>query len=420
MIQKAHCDSEVMLVCPSIPVGGRLSNFVKKWESVTDDEWVLTTIREGLQLDFNIIPKNTGIKHTHVNAQNQSIFTEEISKLIQKEAIEIVPYANSQIGFYSTLFLVRKKTGDLRPVINLKPLNKCIVKKHFKMDTLAKTLNLIKVEDWAISLDLKDAYFHIPIQPHHRKFLRFSILNTQYQFKAMCFGPTQAPRVFTKVVSVVTAYLRMHNIRLVAYLDDWLILNNQKEMLLRDREKVLNLLTQLGFIINVQKSQLLPSQNIVYLGCQFNLALGLVFPTTERIVNLENSVRALRVAQVASAKQYLTILGIMASCIELIPFARLHMRPIQIHMLHFWKQTSKDLDYQIPVTQHLREHLTWWLCRVNTLKGRSLQQWCATKVLTTDASKTGYGAHLENQVFQGQWSRLEKKLHINLLELDAI
>ena len=57
MKQKAHCDSEVMLVCPSIPVGGRLSNFVKKWESVTDDEWVLTTIREGLQLDFNVIPK---------------------------------------------------------------------------------------------------------------------------------------------------------------------------------------------------------------------------------------------------------------------------------------------------------------------------------------------------------------------------
>ena len=157
-------------------------------------------------------------------------FFEGISKLIQKEAIEIVPYANSQIGFYSTLFLVRQKTGDLRPVINLKPLNKCIVKKHFKMDTLAKTLNLIKVEDWAISLDLKDAYFHIPIQPHNRQFLRFSILNTQYQFKAMCFGPTQAPRVFTNVVSVVTAYLRMHNIRLVAYLDDWLILNNQKEM----------------------------------------------------------------------------------------------------------------------------------------------------------------------------------------------
>ena len=136
-----------------------MSNFVEKWESVTDDEWVLTTIREGLQLDFKIIPKNTGIKHTHVNAQNQSIFTEEISKLIQKEAIEIVPYANSQIGFYSTLFLVRKKTGDLRPVINLKPLNKCIVKKHFKMDTLAKTLNLIKVEDWAISLDLKDEFY---------------------------------------------------------------------------------------------------------------------------------------------------------------------------------------------------------------------------------------------------------------------
>lgn len=59
----------------------------------------------------------------------------------------------------------------------------------------------------------------------------------------MCFGPTQAPRVFTKTVA---ASLRVQNIRLVAYLDDWLIVNSSQEKLLLDREKVLNLLLHLG------------------------------------------------------------------------------------------------------------------------------------------------------------------------------
>lgn len=409
-----------MLVCPSLPVGGRLLMFVKEWEKITEDNWVLSVLKEGLTFQFKTIPENTGIKHTVINAMNQNFFTEEVRKLKEKSAIEMVPPVERQLGFYSTLFLVTKKTGDLRPVINLKPFNKFLVKKHFKMDTLAKVLNIVKPNDWAFSLDLKDAYFHVPIHPAYRKFLRFSIQNIQYQFRAMCFGPTVAPRTFTKIVSVVTAYLRMYNIRLVAYLDDWLILNSQRNMLLRDQEKVLKLLTHLGFIVNVAKSQLTPTQNVTYLGCQFRLDQGLVYPTQVRILKLEIEILHFMKKHFASAQNFLKILGIMASCIEVIPLARLHMRPVQIHVLHFWSQASKDMEALIPITQHLKDHLNWWLLRANTLKGRSLQQWCATRVLTTDASKVGFGGHLENQIFQGQWTEQEKAPHINLLELEAI
>lgn len=87
-------------------------------------------------------------------------------------------------------------------------------------------LNLVNKNDWAISLDLKDAYLHIPMHQNHRKYLRFHVQEKAYQIKAMCFSPTQTPRVFTKIIATLPAYLRVQHIRLVAYIDNWLIVNS--------------------------------------------------------------------------------------------------------------------------------------------------------------------------------------------------
>jgi len=208
------------------------SVFIKEWEKITDDKWVLSTLREGIKFEFLTIPQGTGIRQTPVNTQSLPIILSEINDLLEKGAIETVPQSEIHQGFYSRLFLVTKKKGDLRPVINLKPLNQYLRKQHFKMDTLSKVLNLVKPQDWALSLDLKDAYFHIPIHNTHRKFLRFCIQGKMYQFVALCFGPAQAPRVFTKIVTVVAAHLRMQNVRLASYLDDWLVVNLQRYRLI--------------------------------------------------------------------------------------------------------------------------------------------------------------------------------------------
>ncbi len=77
------------------------------------------------------------------------------------------------------------------------------------------------------------------------------------------FGPTSSPRVFTKIVTVLAAHFRVHNVRLATYLDDWFVVDQNKQMLLVDREKVLNLLLNMGFIINLEKSALTPTQNPV-------------------------------------------------------------------------------------------------------------------------------------------------------------
>ncbi|VDI49055.1 Hypothetical predicted protein [Mytilus galloprovincialis] len=213
---------------PEIPVGGRLIYFLKKWEQITDDQWVLSVIKEGYKLEFLEIPKNTGIKYTCVSAKDLDILDTEVRELVQKEAVEYVPLNEIENGFYSTFFLVPKKTGDMRPVINLKPLNKYLRKQHFKMDSLSTVLNLVKQGDWGISLDLKDAYLHVPIYKTHKKYLRFCLKNGRaLQFKALPFGPTSAPRVFTKIVAVVAAHLRSRGIRLVVYLDDWFLIRKK-------------------------------------------------------------------------------------------------------------------------------------------------------------------------------------------------
>ena len=202
---------------PHIPVGGRLKFFLDEWKKITNDQWILSVIEEGYKLDFLEKPPHLGIKQTSLSFENTNIIREEVENLLFKNAIEKIPQNEINSGFYSTFFLVPKKTGSMRPVINLRPLNQYIKKAHFKMDTLSTVINLVKPEDWAISLDLKDAYMHVPIFKKHRQYLRFCIKGQCYQWKALCFGPTSAPRVFTKIMSVVAAYLKTHNIRLAIY-----------------------------------------------------------------------------------------------------------------------------------------------------------------------------------------------------------
>ena len=380
---------------------------------------MLSVIQHGYKLEFIKKPPQTGIRQTSVPSKNFELLNAEVAELLGKDAIEMVPLNEIHAGFYSTFFLVPKQNGKLRPVINLRPLNRYLRKTHFKMDTMTKVLNLVKPKDWAISLDLSDAYLHIPIFPKHRKFLRFCIAGKCYQWKSLCFGPTSAPRVFTKIIAVVAAHLRAQNIRLASYLDDWLILNQIKHLLFQDREKCLNLLTSLGFIINKEKSNLFPKQKITYIGGSFHFDRAVVTPTPDRIKKLVLAVKKICNGQ-NQAKDFLHLLGIIASCLELIPHARLFMRPVQLHLLCFWKPSSQDLQALIPVTQHLKSHLQWWLVSANTMKGRSLHQAQTNITMTTEASMYGYGGHLGNHFIQGTWSETQQKLHINYLELEAV
>ena len=117
--------------------------------------------------------------------------------MLAKGALEIARDLGP--GFYSRFFLVEKASGGWRPVINLSHLNEFVQLTRFKMETVASVLLSVREGDFLASLDLKDAYFQIPIHPSSRKLLRFTSEGTVYQFRALCFGLSTAPQVFTAV-----------------------------------------------------------------------------------------------------------------------------------------------------------------------------------------------------------------------------
>lgn len=155
---------------------------------------------------------------------------------------------------YSPLFLVQKKNGTWRPVIDLTHLNRFIRKEKFKMESLLTIQQSVHLGDWLVSIDLKDAYFHVPVAADFQKFLRFAVGDQHLQFTCLPFGLTTSPRVFSKVLLAVVALLRVKGVRLHHYLDDLLLLAQDKGQLLKHRSLVISTLQEFGWLLNLEKS----------------------------------------------------------------------------------------------------------------------------------------------------------------------
>ena len=95
------------------------------------------------------------------------------------------------------------------------------------------------------------------------------------------------------------------------------------------------------------------------------------------------------------------------------------MRPIQWHLKSNWR-VPESLEKVIPVPKSLHPHLRWWLEESNVLLGQPLHPLKHALQIFTDASKEGWGAHLDEHTARGTWSLPESKLHINHLELKAV
>ena len=134
------------------------------------------------------------------------------------------------------------------------------------MEGLHTLKDLLKKNDWMTKVDLKDAYFMIPIHSSSRSVLRFSTQNRHYQFSCLPFGLSCAPWVFTKTLRPVLTLLRELGVRLVAYIDDILVLAETEEMAKDHTEGLIYLLENLGFIVHPEKAVTTPTQEIEFLG----------------------------------------------------------------------------------------------------------------------------------------------------------
>ncbi len=87
-------------------------------------------------LFFRRLLSFNGVLMSTVWERNASVLWEEIQNILAKRAVEAVPLKECESGFYSRYFLVPKKDGGLRPILDQMPLNHALSKRWFKMITL--------------------------------------------------------------------------------------------------------------------------------------------------------------------------------------------------------------------------------------------------------------------------------------------
>ena len=204
--------------------------------------------------------------------------------LIAMGAVELALLTSP--GFSSHLFIVWKTSRSWRPVIDLSHLIRFVDVSPFQMEIIQSVLLAVRQGDWMASIDLMEAYLQVPGSSASRHFLRFLFRDTVYQFKALCFGLSTAPQVFTRVMAPVSAILHSVGIRMRRALFDWLVQSSSRESLLEDLQTVLQICHELGIVVNPQKSNLVPSQVVQYLGVVIASTSFRAYPSVERISRL--------------------------------------------------------------------------------------------------------------------------------------
>ncbi len=345
----------------------------------------------------------------------------EIQTLLGKHAIEeIEPPAATQ-GFFSIYFIIPKKDGGFRPILDLRDLNKTLKYLPFRMLRTSDVLRAIEPQDWMVKVDLKDAYFHVPIAPHHRHFLRFHFEGKTFQFNVLPFGLSLAPRVFSKVVQAALAPLQQKGICVLPYLDDWLLCAENPTKVADNLRHLLTHIAKLGFSINQTKCQLIPGQCIQFLGVQLNsrnMTASLTKIRAQKILTMLTKIKTGR------SVTYLTLLrlaGMLAAATPVVRLGMLNLRPFQRWLIgkHLSAKTQKYT--LVKVTYAAWQSLKPWRSKEFLMQGVALGPPPARReIVTTDASQQGWGGVWQQMGVRGTWGKTIRFQHINYLELKAV
>ena len=244
------------------PVGGRLQIF---WQRLGANPRAVSILKEGYSLPFKLRPPLTRIpiiQSSYANPIKSRFLKEALISLQGKLVVEPV-LVRSSLAFYNRLFLVPKAENKWRPILDLSQLNKFLKTDTFKMETPETIRTSLQKGEWVTSLDFSDAYFHIPIHPRSRKYMGFFLNKRAYQFTALPFGLAAAPLEFTKVVKEVKLMAQNRGIRIHQYLDDWLLRAPSREIGLCHTQVLLSLCRELGWLVNIKKSELTPQPSSV-------------------------------------------------------------------------------------------------------------------------------------------------------------
>jgi hypothetical protein len=185
------------------------------------------------------------------------------------------PYYTSPVG------IVPKKDG-WRMIWDGRVENAEQVDIHFRMEGPETVQRTMQMGDWMTSIDLKSAFNHLKVSAEMMRFLCFRYAGGSYAYRAMPFGSKHAPRLFTEALGYGIRFIRANwDVRIVQYMDDLLLMHQDRERLEIYTLQIAAFLQFLGWTLSIKKCSLGPSQVSTYLGWQWNSELLTLTMTRE-------------------------------------------------------------------------------------------------------------------------------------------
>ena len=409
----------------AMPLGGRIQHCYENWAKICDNNWVLSVVRNGYKIPLKQFPHQRKIPKnpTAVGAAHE-VLVKEAADLKTKHAIKaVVPVQGHYISSY---FAVPKprKVNAWRPILNLKFFNDFVKKYHFSMETLSTVRDWLQPGYYCISLDIKDAYLNIPMHRDSKKYLRFSWLGELLQWESLPFGLTCSPRVLTKILKPVIAFIRRTwNVLISIYMDDILIQSESPAKCILHAQIVMVVLMALGWSIKFEKCTLMPSRTFTHLGFDFNTENMTILCPQPKIARIQEFCQKLYLLKKATVLELEKLLGTFESVKPCVPLATLHFRSLQRQLLSSKKKYRKPFKIVCLSETSLKE-LNWWI------DPSGFQSHCSAPIrepqpsvqIWSDANLSMAGGHCSRgRFYQRAWSKdeLMKDPHINLLEIRA-
>ena len=305
----------------------RLPFFVDNWAKVCSNNFILRIVAYGYKLQFISKPSQNGFVPRVMSSSSTEICFKNVKKFLSQGAIK--PVSFSSCSFFSNIFPVPKKSlGEFRIIFDLADLNKHLRKIHFRMDNLFSIMCLISPGDWLISIDLSDAYHTVAMHSSAIPYLSFIFLKVCYQFICLPQGLSPSPRIFTMLMRVVLKFLRSLSIKIAAWIDDFILAASSAALVSSHSALTIQTFEELGFIPNIEKSQLKPVQKLCHLGLIWDTVNYCVSVPPEKLADVQNKCRC-----ALSSRVSITFLSSILGSIEFFrwgfPYAAVHYRALQ-------------------------------------------------------------------------------------------
>lgn len=321
--------------------------------------------------------------------------------------------------FISNIFLADKPNGEKRFILNLKQLNTFVCAPHFKMEDSRTASRLIQKGMFLATIDLKDAYYSVPINTKHRKYLRFFFKNALYEFTCLPFGLTSAPLAFSKLLRPVVEFLRCREVTCVNYLDDFFLLGLTREECSKNIQLTISVLESLGFLLNREKSVLSPNVRCKFLGFIFDSVHMTIELPPEKREKILKAISEILTRKSVKILTFAKFLGLLTSACPAVKYGWLYTKLLERAKYLALQSNHEDYNSKMFISRELIDDINWWKLKIPTAKNAIKKDTFDLEIFT-DASLSGWGAFCQGHSAHGWWKSPDTNKHINLLELQAI